>query len=185
MIPDGDISVRADDAATESATHAGVPGDFDFLYGCWRVRNERLRRRLAGCAEQECFDSDVECRPVLGGFGNIEQHVAEARDGTRWIGFALRLFDPGSRRWSIHWTDNRRLVLDPPVSGAFSDGVGSFLGRDQHDGLPVLVRFVWDRRDPDHPRWEQAFSADAGASWETNWIMRFARSARDDGKHAP
>jgi hypothetical protein len=27
----------------------------------------------------------------------------------------------------------------------------------------------------DSPRWEQAFSADGGANWETNWIMNFTR----------
>ena len=25
------------------------------------------------------------------------------------------------------------------------------------------------------PRWEQAFSEDAGTTWETNWVMDFKR----------
>ena len=28
-----------------------------------------------------------------------------------------------------------------------------------------------------NPTWEQAFSADAGATWETNWTMEFRRRA--------
>jgi hypothetical protein len=30
--------------------------------------------------------------------------------------------------------------------------------------------------DPANPRWEQAFSDDAGKSWETNWTMDFRRA---------
>jgi hypothetical protein len=34
----------------------------------------------------------------------------------------------------------------------------------------VLVRFVISDVTPNSARFEQAFSADGGASWETNWI---------------
>jgi len=37
----------------------------------------------------------------------------------------------------------------------------------------IKVRFTWDKRNLDEPRWEQAFSADGGSTWETNWVMRF------------
>jgi hypothetical protein len=30
---------------------------------------------------------------------------------------------------------------------------------------------------PDSCRWEQAYSADGGKTWETNWIMEFTRQA--------
>jgi quinol monooxygenase YgiN len=40
----------------------------------------------------------------------------------------------------------------------------------------ILVRFHWTSPVPDAARWEQAFSADGGRSWETNWIMEFTRS---------
>ncbi|HJQ37589.1 MAG TPA: DUF1579 domain-containing protein, partial [Thermoanaerobaculia bacterium] len=52
------------------------------------------------------------------------------------------------------------------------DGVGHFEGDDHHEGTPVRVRFTWTQE----PRWEQAFSTDGGATWETNWIMRFTRA---------
>ena len=39
----------------------------------------------------------------------------------------------------------------------------------------VLARFIWTPFGDDRARWEQAFSADEGASWETNWIMEFER----------
>jgi hypothetical protein len=34
---------------------------------------------------------------------------------------------------------------------------------------------VWSRITREAARWEQAFSLDKGASWETNWIMDFTR----------
>jgi hypothetical protein len=39
----------------------------------------------------------------------------------------------------------------------------------------VRVRFKWTHDTPATARWEQAFSADDGATWETNWIMQMTR----------
>jgi hypothetical protein len=41
------------------------------------------------------------------------------------------------------------------------------------DGKGVLWRFYWMRSVHGSPRWEQAFSADGGETWETNWVMTF------------
>jgi hypothetical protein len=62
------------------------------------------------------------------------------------------------------------------VIGAFDeDGVGVFEGRQELDGRPILVRFVWSGISPQTARWEQAFSPDDGKTWETNWIMSMTR----------
>lgn len=162
-------------AATAKPAPHPLPHDFDFEFGRWRVRNERLESRLTGSDEWECFDATSECHPILGGMGNREEMTTDDLGDTRFIGTALRLFNPSTRRWSIWWADNWRGVLEPPVHGTFERGVGTFHGDDVHDGRPVRVRFIWDARDPGRPRWEQAFSTDAGASWETNWVMAFTR----------
>src|SRR5262249_19674186 len=94
-----------------------------------------------------------------------------------FMGMTLRLFDRATRRWSIWWASNRGSSLEPPVTGAFRDGVGRFEGDDVHAGMPVRVRFVWSGIEPERAQWEQAFSADAGRTWETNWRMRFERLA--------
>ncbi|HEX8151930.1 MAG TPA: hypothetical protein VF698_02340 [Thermoanaerobaculia bacterium] len=149
--------------------------DFDFLIGRWNVRNERLRERLRGSADWETFDATNEVRQLPGGLGNIDHFVAETwRPG--FVGMTVRLFDRAAERWSIHWADNVHGRFDPPVVGAFTNGVGIFEGDDRHDGTPVRVRFVWTHETPHTARWEQAFSADGGATWETNWIMRFSRA---------
>lgn len=153
------------------------PHDFDFLHGHWLVRNRRLRERLVGCNDWDAFEGVQVCRPILGGFGNEDELVTDAFGERRFIGMTIRLFDPRAREWSIYWVDNRSVQLQPPVRGRFDGGVGTFHGRDAHRGTPVLARFVWTVASPDRARWEQAFSTDEGATWETNWIMEFERSA--------
>jgi len=152
--------------------------DFDFLHGRWRVQNERLRERLAGSDDWEVFDAFDECRPLLGGVGNLEEFRTPWDGG--YEGIALRLYDLAARQWRIHWSSNRSGVLDPPVSGAFEDGVGTFHGEDHHAGQAVRVRFVWTHTSANTAHWQQAFSNDDGASWETNWHMWFRRLDAQD-----
>jgi hypothetical protein len=148
--------------------------DFDFLFGSWRVHNRRLLRRLEGCTEWEEFETALQTRAVLGGLGNVDTFVAPS-----WQALTLRLFEPGTRTWRIWWAATGRPgQLDPPLAGRFADGHGTFFGDDVHDGRPVRVRFDWTDITPTSARWEQAFSADAGAGWETNWVMTLSR--RDD-----
>jgi hypothetical protein len=147
--------------------------DFDFLFGRWRVHNRRLLRRLEGSADWEEFETALETRPVLGGLGNIDRFT---RADPSWEGLTLRLFDPDARSWSIWWaatSDPGR--LDPPVVGGFADGHGTFFGDDEHDGRPVRVLYEWKDITPASARWEQAFSADEGETWETNWVMTLSR----------
>jgi hypothetical protein len=61
--------------------------DFDFLHGHWHSRQRKLKDRLAGCDEWEEFDTDLQCRPVLGGLGNIDELASPAM---AYIGLALR-----------------------------------------------------------------------------------------------
>lgn len=39
-----------------------------------------------------------------------------------------------------------------------------------------MVRFIWSDITLNSSRWQQAFSEDAGKSWETNWVMDFKRA---------
>jgi hypothetical protein len=89
----------------------------------------------------------------------------------------MRSYDAAARQWAIWWLDARQPhALDVPVVGRFEGGVGLFFADDTLDGRPIKIRFTWDTRQPDAPRWEQAFSPDGGASWETNWVMQFRRA---------
>jgi hypothetical protein len=148
--------------------------DFDFLLGRWRVQNRRLVHRLKHSSDWEEFEATVTARGVLGGLGNVDEFETD-HWGPRFLGMSLRLYNPGTRLWSIYWADNRSGALLPPVIGSFSDGVGVFEGPDECAGQPVISRFTWSEITGTSARWEQAFSPDARGSWETNWIMRFSR----------
>jgi hypothetical protein len=145
--------------------------DFDFLFGTWHVHNARLVERLVGSTVWEEFVALHQCRPMLGGRCNVDEMVTSWRGGFR--GMSVRLYD--GELWNIYWASTMGGVLDPPVEGSFVDGVGTFYGRDQHQGTPVRVRYLWSAITPTTARWEQAFSTDDGKTWETNWRMQFTR----------
>ncbi len=148
--------------------------DFDFWFGRWHVANERLKKRLAGSTDWEHFEATQECRPILGGIGNIDDFKTDWGEG--FVGMTLRLYDITTREWSLYWAGSRTGVLEPPVVGHFDNGVGTFYGRVVHEGRPVRVRFIWSHIARDRALWQQAFSTDEGKTWETNWIMRMTRT---------
>jgi hypothetical protein len=153
-----------------------APTDFDFFMGSWRVAHRRLKERLAGCSEWETFSGVCLVKKILGGFGNVDDNILELPTGT-YRAATVRSYDAKLDRWSIWWLDSRSPgSLDVPVVGHFKAGVGTFFADDTFQGKPVRVRFLWTVPRPDCPRWEQAFSPDAGATWETNWVMEFTRS---------
>ena len=157
-------------------TTATAPSDFNFAFGDWQVRHRRLRERLVGCTDWVEFDGEMSTRPVLGGFGNVEDNLLHLPEGA-YRAIALRSFDPRSKQWSIWWLDGRTPdQIDVPVVGSFENGVGIFYADDTLNGAPIRIRFNWITADPAKPRWEQAFSADGGATWETNWTMDFRRA---------
>lgn len=167
---------------TSTQIHNGAR-DFDFWMGQWKVHNRRLIKRLAGCTEWETFDADSFAQPLPADIGNLDEFRPIGwRPG--FVGATLRLFSPQSQRWSIYWLENQTAGVDPetgllntPVVGRFDNGVGTFTARERFEGREVIVRFIWSGITADAARWEQAFSPDDGASWETNWIMEMRRVA--------
>ena len=148
--------------------------DFDFLFGKWTVRHERLRDRLVGDTRWQAFDGTCEVRPILGGLGNIDDNLIHLPDGA-YRAATLRRFDPATGQWSIWWMDARSPGLEPPVHGRFEHGVGTFYGDDSFRDQAIRVRFLWSDITGASARWQQAFSLDDGATWETNWRMQFSR----------
>ena len=158
-------------------TAANAPSDFDFILGSWNVRHRRLDARLCGCTEWTEFDGVSSTIRTLGGFGNVEDNILNFPSGPVRAA-AFRSFDRASGNWAIWWLDGRSPhALDVPVIGRFKDGIGEFYANDVLDGRPIRVRFTWRPNPGGNPCWEQAFSADDGQSWETNWIMAFSRAA--------
>ena len=95
--------------------------------------------------------------------------------GDTYCAVTLRTYDRATGQWSIWWIDSRNPGhLDPPVLGRFENGVGTFYADDNFSGKPIRVRFLWTKLST-APHWEQAFSADGGKTWETNWTMDFTK----------
>lgn len=154
--------------------------DFDFFHGSWTTLNKRrtnaLYRHREGVWQE--FTSTVTCVPYLDGRANIDHFEGTLPDGEVRKGLGLRSFDEATRLWSIMWLDN----YNPPdlsaVVGKFTDGIGLFYQEmETFDGVPMRVRFLWDNITETTVRWQQAFSFDDGATWDTNWIAEHTRKA--------
>ena len=148
--------------------------DFDFLIGTWKVHHRMLTQRLKGSTDWVEFEGDTVDRKILNGLGNMDENVIHMKNG-RVHAISLRLFNPASKEWSIHWSTDRMGVLDIPMIGGFKDGLGEFYSQETHDGTHVYSRFIWSKITADSCQWEQALSEDGGKTWETNWIMEFKR----------
>ena len=156
---------------------SSAPTDFDFVIGDWSVEHRRLKERLADCNDWIEFAGKMSTQKILGGFGNVEDNILQLPEED-FRATALRSYDRNAKTWSIWWLDGRFPgQIDVPVVGNFVDGVGTFFANDTFQGVPIVVRFVWRQFDEHRLRWEQAFSADAGESWETNWTMEFTRQS--------
>ena len=162
------------DGPVRDAALQGLSGvhDFDFEVGSWSVHH-RVKRATAGWVE---FEGTCTDRSLMFGAGNVEDHVFQKPEGTT-TGVGLRAYDPKSAQWAIWWIDGRdpRGALDPPVKGQFENGIGTFYSDGTLNGRPVRTRFTWSRITATSAHWEQAYSWDAGKTWETNWYMDFTR----------
>jgi hypothetical protein len=150
--------------------------DFDFFHGEWIVKHRRLTARLKGGVHWEEFGGTCAARPVLGGFGNVDDNLLDLPDGA-YRAITIRSFDAMSGLWAIWWLDGRHPHrLDVPVVGQFVDGIGIFLADDVYEDRPIKVRFRWAHETPGTCQWQQAFSGDGGKTWETNWMMDFTKA---------
>jgi hypothetical protein len=171
-------AVRSQDPSSTPPAAANLSGvhDFDFEIGEWRVHH-RIKRPVDTGHWSE-FDGTCTTRKLMDGAANVEDHAFH-RPGGITRGVALRTYDSKTGQWAIWWVDSRvpHGALDPPVVGRFDKGVGTFYSDGTLDGKPVRTRFIWSHITATSARWEQAYSADAGKTWETNWIMEFQRTS--------
>ena len=165
--------------AVSDAVRGALPAQaraFDFLQGEWMIHHRRLKERLVGSTEWIAFETPFVMEEILGGLGNIDQ-CQMVPPAAFFEGVSLRFFDLSLGKWKIYWADSNTGQLCPPVVGVFDGDRGTFLGDDTHAGIPVRARFLWNKTNPNAPTWQQAFSVDGGATWETNWHMAFRRVA--------
>ena len=149
--------------------------DFDFFIGRWQVSHRKLQQRLSQCCEWDEFSGTCHTQKILNNMGNFDDNFLATAEGS-YCAATIRTYNEATNSWSIWWLDGRNPdQLDVPMRGQFIDGLGTFYAQDTLDNQPIKVRFLWSMPSPDAPRWEQAFSLDEGATWETNWSMDFTR----------
>ena len=165
--------VAAQQAQPAPATAAARDGqhDFDWEIGTWATHVRVLRNPLSGAAPDWAeFQGTSVVRPILGGRANSVELSVKAPKG-QIEGVALRPYNPQTRQWNINYASIRGGTLTPPIYGGFdASGRGIFYGQDILDGRAILVRFIITRPAANEARFEQSYSADGGANWETNWI---------------
>jgi hypothetical protein len=108
-------------------------------------------------------------RPVWGGRANLVELEADGPNG-HFRGLSLRMYNPQTQTWSLNFASASDGTLTIPTVGGFKDGRGEFFNEDTLGDKPILVRFVITPLSPREIRFEQAFSADQGKTWEVNWI---------------
>jgi hypothetical protein len=142
--------------------------DFDFEIGKWQTHVSRLQQPLTGSTTWVQYDGTTVVRKVWDGRANLVELEVDGPAGHLEL-LSLRLYNPQSRKWSLNVASSRSGELGTPAVGEFRNGRGEFVDRETFNGRSILVRFtIFDLR-PDSCRFEQAFSADDGKTWEVNW----------------
>jgi hypothetical protein len=153
--------------------------DFDFLIGDWKAHVKRLPDRLVGSTKWVEYDGRSNHHKMFGTSANLEDfEVDDPKDHLHIKAQTLRLYNPTSHQWSIYGVDMDAGTLDgPPQIGAFENGVGRLYAYADWKGRAVLIRYEWSHTGATRAHMEQAFSADAGRTWEVNWICDLTREA--------
>jgi hypothetical protein len=156
-----------------SEVHDGAH-DFDFHFGVWKTHIRRLQNPLTGSRTWTDYDGTSVVSKVWGGRASLFELEATGPAG-HIEGVGLRLFNPQSHQWSLNWANSTDGVMTTPMIGRFVHGQGQFYDQEEFQGRIIMTRNGFSAITPDSSRFEQAFSDDAGKTWETNWIMTFIR----------
>lgn len=148
---------------------------FDFLIGDWVVANRRLTTPLSGSDRWYETTASATATTLHNGAISVDE-MWYAELG--FAGSSIRVHTAADDRWTIHWVNSDTGHLQAPVTGTWSDDGATFVatGPDEFEGTPILARYMWHSIGPSTATWEQAFSVDDGATWETNWVMDWRRA---------
>lgn len=154
--------------------------DFHALQGTWRIHDIRLRRPLTGRREIEHLYGTAIVRGIGDGRVSVERLEATRADSTVVREVIVMRYDSLARQWSLRRADSAGRALGPAMTGEFRNGTGEFYGQQRHNGRIILTRLTWTLRVGNHARFERAYSADGGRTWELNRTVSYERAG-----HAP
>jgi len=149
--------------------------DFDFHFGTWKTHIHRLLKPLTGSSASTDYDGTSVVSKVWGGRASLLELEADGPAG-HVQGLGLRLFNPQSHQWSLNWVNGGPdPFMTTPMIGKFEHGKGQFYDQEDFQGRIIMSRNGFSDITPNGSRFEQAFSDDAGKTWEANWIMTFRK----------
>ena len=155
--------------AAKSAERDGQH-DFDWDIGTWKVHMRRLLHPLTGSTTWVEYNGTDVVRKVWDGHANLGEVEVDGPAGHLEL-LTLRLYNPQAHQWSINITNSTTGTLSPPAIGEFNNGRGDFIDQEPFNGRTILVRFGVSDITPNSCRFDQAFSADGGKTWEVNLIV--------------
>ncbi len=148
--------------------------DFDFEIGTWKTHISRLQHPLTGSTTWIEYEGTSVVRKIWNGRANLVELQVDGPTG-HIEGLSLRLYNPQSRQWSIHFANSKVGALGQAMIGGFINGRGEFFNQETFNDRAIFVRFIFSEITQNSFRLEQAFSDDGGKTWEANWIATFTR----------
>src|SRR5581483_9714522 len=161
-------------ATRPTATLRDGQHDFDFEFGTWKTHLKRLVHPLTGSHTWVEYEGTTVVRKVWNGRANLAELEAHGSAGNLEV-LSLRLYNPEAHQWGLNITASASGVLSPAAVGEWRNKRGDFVDEETINGRTVLVRFDISGVTPDSYRVEQAFSEDAGKTWEVNLIITAKR----------
>jgi hypothetical protein len=168
------VRAQASPEATAAAAHAseqprGGEHDFDWDIGAWKTHQRRLLHPLTGSTTWVEYEGTDVVRKIWDG-ANVGEIRAEGPTGSLEI-LTVRLYNPQTHEWSIYFTNKAGGALSIPAVGSFKNGRGDFYDQETYNGRTVLLHFSVADITAGSCRFEQAFSADGGKTWEVNFTV--------------
>lgn len=171
----GIASADPQQAPTKSTVeHPDGRHDFDFEFGDWKMHLKRRQKPLTGSNTWVEYEGTSIVRKVWNGTANLGEIELDGPGG-HIEGLSLRTYNPESRQWHVHFANSASGVLGDAMIGGFRDGRGEFYDQETYGGRAIFVRFVFSDITAKSFKFEQAFSADGGQTWEANWVSTFTR----------
>jgi hypothetical protein len=154
----------------EAAAQRDGQHDFDWDIGTWKAHMRRLLHPLTGSTTWVEYNGTDVVRKVWDGRANLGEVEADGPAGHLEL-LTLRLYNPQAHQWSINIASSATGSLSVPAVGEFKNGQGEFIDQEAFNGRTILVRFGISDITPSSVRFDQAFSADGGKTWEVNLIV--------------
>jgi hypothetical protein len=156
-------------AASDARPVPVITNDFDFEIGTFKSHSRRLLKPLTGSTQWVETDGTTVVNRVWGGRANLaEVHIDPPFGPIDFL--ALRWYSQAAHQWFLAFANAADGTLGVPMAGVFNHGRVDFYDAEPVEGRATLVHFaLWPGAS------EQAFSADAGRTWEVNYKTVYTR----------